>query len=219
MTTIALALALATAAVAQDAPAPEAPAGPVSYTLQSSKSDLYVVIRNDTSASLARLGHDHVIYASSFSGKVTWSASDPGACAVDISVPVTKLIVDPPGLRDRAGLDDNTIDDDDKASLKKNMWGKSQLDAGTFSQVSFKAVSCSGTSGAVAVTGDLTIRGVTQRVEVPMKVTLGDGTFSAKGSLETSHSAFEFKPFRASPFGPRNQDRLTLVVQVKGTAG
>ena len=201
-----------------DASAPaEAPtAAPVAYTLSPAKSDLYVVIRNDTSAMASRLGHDHVIYASDFSGTVTWPSAAGQACAVDIQVPVLSLTVDPPGLRAKAGLDDNTIDEDDKQSLKKNMYSKSQLAVPEFNAVTFRATACEGTTGKVKVRGDLTVRGTTVPVALTMDVQADASGFSAKGRVTLTHTAFGFKPFAATAFGPRNADDLLFVVHVKG---
>ncbi|MCB9664234.1 MAG: YceI family protein [Alphaproteobacteria bacterium] len=202
------ALAVATVAQAQE-PSP-------TYTVGPSGSHLYVVLRNDTSASLSRLGHDHVIYAKGFAAEVTWPTQPGGACSVSFSVPVRKLVVDPPGLRQRAGLDDNTIDDDDKQDLSKNMWGKSQLWADEHPQITFRSTSCPGGTGKVTVGGDLTIRGVAQPVSVELQVAADGKAFAASGALTITHTQFDFKPFAASLFGPRNQDELKLVVDVKG---
>lgn len=185
------------------------------YEAEAARSDVYVVIRNDTSASLARLGHDHVIYAKDFDGRITWPTEAGGPCSVSFRIPVDKLIVDPPGLRDKAGLDDNTIDDGQKEKLKQNMWGRSQLDAGDHPYITFEATTCPGGTGTVPVAGKLTIRGVSQDLTVPMSIAISDdGTFKAKGSFKTTHEAHGFKPFRASPFGPRNAETLSFTLDV-----
>lgn len=186
------------------------------YTLAPSGSDVYVVIRNDEEASLARLGHNHVIYASKFTGTVTWPTVDGGACAIDVRVPVTGLSVDPPGLRAKAGLDTNTIDDSDKAKLQANMWGSSQLDASKYAEVRFQGSKCSGREGAVKVDGTLTVRGKATPLTVTMNVTATATSFAASGRFESSHTALGFKPFAASFLGPRNQDRLSFTINVKG---
>lgn len=203
-----LATLLPLSASAQDAAAR-------TYVAKPERSDVYVVIRNDTTASLARLGHDHVIYAKSFDGRVTWPEDPGGPCKVSFRIPVKELVVDPPGLRAKAGLDDNTIDDGQKDKLKQNMWGSSQLDATDHPYVTFEADTCPGGTGTVQVAGTLTVRGVGQPVKAAMTVSIAeDGTFKAKGTFQTTHEAHGFKPFRASPFGPRNQDALAFTVDV-----
>lgn len=214
----ALALGLTLAALTVAA-ADEPPAAPASttYALTTSGSDVYVVIRNDETASLARLGHNHVIYASKFSGTVIWPSAPGGACAIDIHVPVASLVVDPPGLRAKAGLDDRTIEESDKASLQKNMWSAGQLDSSHFPEVRFQGNKCSGNSGAVNVSGTLTFRGQAIPLSVNMNVTATATSFVANGKFESSHTALGYKPFAASFMGPRNQDRLSFTIDVKGS--
>ncbi len=203
--------------VAAPAPSAPAPAGLRTYALSASQSDLYVVIRNDTSATLARMGHDHVIYATGWSGTVTWPADGVAGCKVNIKVPVMKLVVDPPGLRAKAGLDENTITDDDKSKLSKNMWGSAQLDADAFGSITYTSTACTPKGDAVEIAGTLTVRGTAAPVTLTMKVDANEAAFVASGTFETSHTALGFKPFAATAFGPRNQDRLTFAIRTKGT--
>ena len=214
----ALALGLTTMPLSVAA-ADEPAAAPTSttYALTASGSDVYVVIRNDETASLSRLGHNHVIYASKFTGSVTWPSEAGGTCAIDIRVPVAALVVDPPGLRAKAGLDENTIDDSDKASLQKNMWSAGQLDSTHYTEVRFQGTKCSGNSGAVKVDGTLTFRGKPIPLSVNMNVTAAPTSFAASGKFESSHTALGYKPFAASFMGPRNQDRLSFTINVKGS--
>ena len=203
----------------QNATGPTAPAAATTaYSISPAQSDLYVVIRNDTSASLQRLGHDHVIYASQFTGNVIWPNAEGAGCNVQFSVPVASLVVDPPGLREKAALDDNTIDQGDKEKLKKNMWGKSQLNAKNYAHITFEGTTCSGRSGKVQVSGTLTVAGNQAPITVTMDVAANSETFSAKGWFESSHTALGFKPFAATLLGPRNQDGLSFVVYAKGQA-
>jgi hypothetical protein len=175
------------------------------------------VIRSDPNATLARLGHDHVLVASDFSGTITWPTAPGGPCSVRIEVPVAKLVVDPPGARERAGLDGNTISEDDKGKLLGNLGSAGQVDTARNPVVRFVAASCPGGTGAVPVSGELTLRGRSVPVKVTMQVEADAARFSASGRLEITHTQFGFKPFAATAFGPRNLDPMTLSVRVQGT--
>lgn len=212
----AYALALGLTCMPLSVAAADEPAASTTYALTPTGSDVYVVIRNDETASLARLGHNHVIYASKFTGTVTWPSVAGGACAIDIRVPVASLVVDPPGLRAKAGLDDRTIDESDKGSLLKNMWSAGQLDSAHYTEVRFQGTKCSGNTGAVNVDGTLTFRGKPIPLSVTMNVTATPTSFAANGKFESSHTALGYKPFAASFMGPRNQDRLSFTINVKG---
>lgn len=199
------------ATVAVDAPAPAG--GATTYKLDPAQGALYVVLKYDRSALMA--GHDHVIQASTFTGSVTWSATDPTACKVDIRFPVSALVVDPPGSRARAGFEGETSDGD-KKKIAENMWGKGQLDASSFPEISYQATKCEGTTGSVKVSGNLRIHGVSKAVTLTMNVTADGSAFAAKGSTNITHGMFGFSPFTAGLGMLKNDDNLKLVVDVKG---
>ncbi len=188
------------------------------YQLDPAGSDLYVVIRYDRESLASGMGHDHVIAARTFDGTVTWPAEGASGCEVDISFPVSELVVDPGRSRSQMGLDDNTISDKDKDKLKKNMWGKSQLYASNFPRISFRATSCSGSGSSVTVKGEISVRGVGKAISVPMTVSADGSSFSARGSFKLTHADFGFSPYVA-PLGVlRNQESLEFLIDVKGRA-
>ncbi len=195
----------------------EAP-GPVRYDLDPERSDLWVLLRYDRSAALSgAMGNDHVIAATGWRGQVTWDVDDPSACAVHITVPVEGLTVDPPGARDRAGLEGDTSERN-RGRIADNMWGRRQLHASSFPEITFEATRCQGTTGTVPVHGELSIRGMSRPVEVEMTVEADGSSFSAEGALDITHTAFGFDPFTNVMGALRNDDRLTLHVEVRGAA-
>lgn len=211
----------ALAADPAEAPADDAPAeeeGPVTYTLDPAQSHLYVIVYNDTSSLMSRLGHDHAIRASTFTGTVVWDTEDPSACAVDIHFPVTALVPDPPGMRQRAGLDpEGAVNESSLKKIQNNFLSAGQLDSSSFPTISYKATSCDGVQGTVNVTGALTIRGASKTLTTPMTIELGEDTFSASGSFKAMHTDFGFKPFSNLGGALRNQDQLKFVIEVKGS--
>ena len=205
--------------VAPSASATAAPsAGPVTYTLDAKKSWLYVQIYNDTTSLASRLGHDHAIKATEFTGKVVWDTANAGACVVDITLPVAALRPDPPGMRERAGLSaDGAVSEGNLETIRENFLGKNQLDAATYPTISYKSTSCEGTTGKVKVNGNLTMRGVTKPVSVTLDVKPDGSSFAAAGSFGTTHTNFGFKPFAALGGTLKNKDELKFVIDVVGT--
>jgi polyisoprenoid-binding protein YceI len=194
-----------------------APSGPVAYTLDPGQSLLAVTVYKDPNTLGAGLAHDHAIVASTFDGKVVWSADDASVCDVSISFPVTALTVDPGDVRTRVGIDpDDTVGEGGKKTIISNFSGKSQLNASVFPTISFQSRSCSSTTGKVEVLGDLSIRGVARAVTVMMDVAVDDQSFGAKGSFDLTHDDFGFKPFTAGFGALKNQDKLHFVVDVSG---
>ena len=196
-----------------------AQAAPVTYALQPDKSWLYVVVYYDRDRFTPIAAHDHVAKATQFTGTVTWDPEDPSACAIAIEFPVTSLVIDPPGAREREKLDpEGAIDEDTKKTVVKNMLSPMNLDGANHPTISYKSVSCAARpDGRFDVAGDLTIRGVTKRVTTPMVVKPGDGTLAAGGVFDLTHADFGMKPFTYGPMTPKNREDLTFVVDVVGT--
>lgn len=198
----------------------QAPSGPQNFALSVSNSWIYVVIYNDSSRWTPITGHDHGIRATSFTGSVTWDTADASACKVDIRVPYSGLRVDPPGMRERLKIPvDGAISDSQKEKVVGNMLSKGQLNQDSFGEVRFVATSCSGTTGKIDVTGNMSIRGVSKKITIPMDVSVEGDTFRASGTISLTHADFDMKPFTYGPGTPRNQEKLTFGVDVIGKAG
>jgi polyisoprenoid-binding protein YceI len=205
----------AEAAPTEEAPAEEASAeaaGPRSYTLDPSQSRVFVLVRYDRNATIP--GHDHVVAAQTFDGKVTWDPADPSACDVSIAFPVTALAVDPGNARSWAGLEGET-GEGDKGKIRDNALGKHQLEASKFPTISYQSTSCTGTGTAFDVTGNLTIHGISKPITTKMTIEAGD-TFSAKGSFETTHATWGMDPYSALLGALKNAPTLAFTVDVKG---
>jgi polyisoprenoid-binding protein YceI len=200
---------------ASDSVAPAA--GPVTYKLDPVKSWLYVVVFNDTSALASRLGHDHGVRATDFDGKVVWDPANPGSCSVSISFPVTALTPDPPGMRERAGLNpDGAVGASSLEEIKTNFLGKTQLDSSNFPKISYQSTKCEGSGTKFTVTGNLTIHGTSFPVTTTMDIKADGSTFSAAGSFTANATNFGFKPFTNLAGALRNQDQMKFVVDVVG---
>jgi polyisoprenoid-binding protein YceI len=197
----------------------EAPAAAptVTYRLDPTRSLLYVRVFKDPDAVAAGLSHDHIIAATGWSGDVTWNVDDPGQCAVSITVPVAGLDPDADYLREMVGLE-GTLDSNTRASVRKNMLSKAQLDADQFGEIRFTAASCSAAGGAVNVTGDLQIHGVSRTVTVAMSADADGERFSAQGDLPIRATDYGFKPFTAMLGALKNLDRMTLGINVSGAS-
>jgi polyisoprenoid-binding protein YceI len=207
---VAAAVAPAVPMTAQAAPAAVAP---VRYTLDASSSQLWVLLRYDRDAAMK--GHDHVVQATTFDGRVTWSLADASACDVDIQFPVTALTIDPSGARSRAGLTGDTPTGD-LPDIKKNMLSNKQLDASRFPTIRFQASDCSGTTGAVTVRGTMSMHGVQRPLSMQLDVRADGTSFTASGKTKIRTSDFGMDPYSVFFGALRNDDTLELHVDVKG---
>ncbi|MCP4807188.1 MAG: YceI family protein [Proteobacteria bacterium] len=202
-----------------DAPVEEPePAKTVSYALGPSGSSLYVQVFKDPDTVGADLSHDHVVTASGWTGTARWNVDDPSQCALSISVPVQKLVVDAPKMRAAVGLE-GVLEDGQRDDVRKNMLASDQLDAASFKTISFEATSCVLSGKVVSVTGDFTLHGVTKSITVPLTVTADDSAFQARGSFKIKGSDYGVEPFTAMFGALKNKDKMALTVKITGSPG
>jgi polyisoprenoid-binding protein YceI len=204
-------------------PAEEAaPAAPVDhpvrdYTIQE-QSTLYVQVFKDPDTLAAALSHDHVVRAGAVSGHFTWDLDDPTACAVEVDVPVSRLIVDPPKLRARVGLE-GTLSDKQRGDVAKNMRARSQLWAGQHDTITFRSTGCEDAgNGDIRVRGDLTIRGKAVRKSVVLALAADETSLQAKGTFKARATDFGFSPFTAMAGALKNRDQMTFTVRLVASA-
>jgi polyisoprenoid-binding protein YceI len=192
--------------------------GPVSYALQTGSSSLYVQVFKDTTTAASGMSHDHVMRASGWTGTATWDPAKPENCKIDISVPVDKLVVDPPKLRAAVGYD-STLSDGQRGDVRKNMLSKDQLNSSKYSEISFSATSCKVVSGSkVDVSGKLTIKGTSKPITIRMTLDADAQSYSAKGGFKIKGSDYGLEPFSAMMGALKNQDELRFTVRLSGTA-
>lgn len=210
------ALAERAEAQATDALAPAPPTR--DYRIDPSRSALWVTVRTDRTALASRFAHDHAIAATEYTGHVTWPANGSGPCRIAFDVPVHSLTPDPPGYRERAGLDpDDTVGPSARRTIVENMLGPRQLDAANHPLVTFRASRCEPQGDQVRVTGELTIRGTTRTLSIPLQVQADERILTARGSFEVLHTDFGIRPFSNAAGLVRNADKLTFGLDLKAS--
>jgi len=197
--------------------AEEPPAGATTYTLDPSQGLLWVQVFKDPDTVGAGLSHDHIVAAYGWSGTVTWDADDASKCAVSIKVPVSGLDPDAPSLRRMVGYEGD-LSESQRGEVKGKLQGKGQLYLSKYALISFTSTSCSGASGvgAVAVTGDLSIRGQKKSITVNMTVAADGSSFTAQGGFNAKATDFGFEPFSAMMGALKNKNKMTFGVNVVG---
>ena len=187
---------------------------PIRYALSPSASELTVRVFKDASSLAARLSHDHVIQATQLSGTFTWS-EDPTTCALDVSVPVAGLLVDPPHLRARLGMGAG-LSDKEKRDTDKNMRDKAQLWASRFPVITFRSRASAATSGGLRLTADVGVRGMSISRSVDVVVQVTDGRVTIDGGFKARATDFGFRPFSALLGALKNQDEMVFYGRLVG---
>jgi polyisoprenoid-binding protein YceI len=203
-----------------DDDAPPAPVAPL-FAARSSADDslLYTLVWRDPRALGNGFAHDHVVRATNWAGTLQFRVGDAAACFVDIDVETAALLNDEPSMREEVGMDSD-ISDSDRETVRTTMLGEDQLDAEGHPTLTFTSTACRGDldgNGTLEIDGDLTIRGVTNRVVWPVtyRVT-SDGRMFAQGNLTIAQTDFGITPYSAFFGAVRVADDVDLVFDLVG---
>jgi polyisoprenoid-binding protein YceI len=194
-----------------------AQAASTSYELTESGSKLYVQVFKKRGGAASRLAHDHVVLATGWTGSVSWDPENVAACNVSMSLPVSGLSPDTDPMRDHVGYE-SRLSTANQAKVRGNIVSLTQLAAEHFPKVTYQSTSCSGAGSTITVAGNLTIRGVSKTIAVPMEISADGTSFKAKGTFSASHEDFKFSPYTAMGGALRNETEMRFTVDVVGAA-
>ena len=162
----------------------------------------------------AKLGHDHVVQATTFSGTVTYDPSAPALGSVAAQIHTATLKVDDAETRQRFRLEGQPTAAD-VAEIDKSMKAEGQLDVSKFPMITFASTTITPeTPDRYQVAGQLTIRGVTRTVQFPANVVMEGTVFRATATLSFLQSAFGYKPYSALLGAIRNKDAVMLHIDL-----
>jgi polyisoprenoid-binding protein YceI len=182
--------------------------GARNYRIDAARSTLVVMVFKAGMGS--GLAHDHVVRASEFSGKLRIDPASPAESSIAVTVRAASLVPDEPTVREKFKVA-KQLSESDRKKVKKTMDGEEQLSVVKFPEITFvsKRIDAEG-MGKVKVSGVLTLHGVSREVSFPAAVSVADGTFHGRGTLEFKQSEFGIKPYSALFGTIRNQDTVRL---------
>jgi polyisoprenoid-binding protein YceI len=203
----------ALAAHAQDAGPVDA--GPRTLTLQPSSS---LVVRTFKDGARATLTHDHVVKATEIAGEATWDPAAPESLKLKVTVQTKSLLVDDPAERARFGLTD-AVSDKDKKAVDEALKGRDTLDARRYPTLSFRSTRTTrAADGALVMTGDFTMHGVTRSVSLPVVLEpTADGVIGT-GTLSLKTSDFGIRPYSAFLGAIKVKDEVEIHLRLVGAA-
>jgi len=192
------------------------PAGAKLFDIDPQRS--VVTIRVYRSGPMAKLGHNHVITSAEESG-FAWRGPTPTRSGFQLRIPVSTLVVDDPAARAAAGPDfEGSVPDSARDGTKKNLLRAEVLDAAQFPDVTVRAGGLVGTWQAPVALADVTIKGVTRRVEVPLDLADAGGTLTARGTIRIRQTAFGMVPFSVAGGAIQVADEIVLAFEIVATA-
>lgn len=103
------------------------------------------------------------------------------------------------------------LSEKDRQQIQETMMSASQLDVAHYPVMKFASTKIEARdTGTSAVTGNLTLRGITQSVTFPTQVERRDNTLHVRGSFRFKQSSFGYQPYSALFGAVRNQDEVLL---------
>lgn len=170
------------------------------------------------SGPMAHLGHSHVIRATGIRGTVTLYES-PRPSEFALEIPVQRLEVDPPALRQRYGAEfSSELSAKDIAGTRANMLGQRQLQASRFPviRLSGKAnLPDTREPQRVLIATQLQLRGLTIPLTLPALVTVKGNSVRASGSFTLSHQQLGLEPFSAALGALRVDQRIDFTFDIR----
>jgi polyisoprenoid-binding protein YceI len=207
--------ATAPAEIAEPAPAPAPQDKPVIqhvYSIDAAASEIRILVYRK--GNLSRLGHDHVISTGDVSGRIVL-AENIGESALDLTIPVTSLVVDDPQVRERADLGSGSQPSEkDRESTRRAMLGPKVLDAERFGAVKVHAKVVGGALPDLELDLNLTIHGVERQFRSPVRVDKTAERISASGSLAIRQSDFGIEPFSVLAGALAVKDELRIQYRI-----
>lgn len=189
------------------APAPDM-RGAAIYQVQSQECDVQILVYRG--GALARLGHNHVMTAQGVGGRV-WLHPQFERSGFELSVPVKELVVDDPASRRAAGSAfPADIPQADKDATRRNMLRAQVLDAEAYPEITLTAARVAGTTEASELTVRITIKGVSEEVQVPATLDIEGGRLIAQGEFDVLQSQFGIEPFSVALGALQVQDRVHI---------
>jgi polyisoprenoid-binding protein YceI len=178
----------------------QAPTAPIVYTvLPSSRLE----VLTGTAGLLGFAGHEHLVRAQSFSGRIAYDRDAPGSSSVQIDVLADSLTIL------------TQADPDDVRKMTEAMRTR-VLGVANHPRITFASRRVEGRAGAdtLHVVGALTIRGQTRDVSLVVALATKGDTLEATTRFTVKQTEWGIRPYRGGPFGTvRVADEVTFAIR------
>ncbi len=192
------------------------PAGARAFDIDPARSVVTVLVYR--AGPMARFGHNHVVTSGGETG-VAWVGRDLAESGFEIRIPVASLVVDDPAARAAAGEEfAGEVPGAAREGTYRNMTRAEVLDLAQYPDIIVRCAGLTGTWEQPVAVADLTIRGVTRRVDVPVELTHSADSLSARGSLRIRQTDFGITPFSVGGGAIQVGDELDLRFEIVAVA-
>ena len=175
------------------------------FTLRPEKSEFTVKVGR--AGFLKVFGHDHLVEIRGFNGEVNWQPEQPEASSIRIEVQAASLTV--------VGEDEG-----ERAQIQADMEAKA-LEVESYPQILFVSEELSlgdpeGGEYRGRVTGQITLRGVTNTVTIPLTLTVSEQSLRAQGEFQIKGSDFGVEQISVAGGTVKTSDDLELTFDLAG---
>jgi polyisoprenoid-binding protein YceI len=191
-------------------PAKPAAKSPVrSYTIAVAQSEIIVLLTQE--GLISRLHPNHRVAVGRFSGSIELPADDESKASVTVEAAAKSLTNVDKDMSDfeRRGFQD--------------VLHNSVLESERFPSITFRSVSVTdlrriAENRTFTLNGDLTLRGVTRKVSIPVSLTLKNGQLRATGEAKFRQSDFKMKPYTGALGSIKIGDEVKVSFTIIATA-
>src|SRR5258705_9987816 len=158
-------------------------------------------VRTGKGGLLGFAGHEHLIQATSFSGRIVWYPDQPAASHVTVWVRTESLEVQPPP---------------DTAEIRKVSAAMREdvLDVAHYPEITLAAPVVARAGDTLRIQAALTITGKTLAIPLTVHVNIGPDTLRATATFTVKQTDFGIRPYRGGPGGTvRVADRVTVTIE------
>jgi len=175
------------------------------FTLRPEESEFTVKVGR--AGFLKVFGHDHLVEIRGFNGEVNWQPEQPEASSIRIEVQAASLTV--------VGEDE-----EERAQIQADMEAKA-LEVESYPQILFVSEELSlgdaeGGEYRGRVTGQITLRGVTNTVTIPLTLTVSEQSLRAQGEFQIKGSDFGVEQISVAGGTVKTSDDLELTFDLVG---
>jgi polyisoprenoid-binding protein YceI len=161
---------------------------------------------------LAKVGHNHVIASHDVTGTF-YVPEDVSHSTFELHIPVAQLAIDEPDLRAKEGPDfPKDVPDSAKEGTRRNMLSEALLNGAQYSEILLTAQHIDPPTSGSQVRADvqITVRGQTHTLSVPVTYSLANGQLTASGELPLKQSDLGLTPFTAMLGALAVQDEMKV---------
>jgi hypothetical protein len=160
---------------------------------------------------LAKVGHNHVIASHDVSGTF-YVPDDVTHTTFELHIPVGQLAIDEPDLRAKEGPDfPKDVPDSAKEGTRRNMLSEALLNGAEYPDITLVSQHIDATPGSqLRADIQITVRGQTHIVSVPVSYSLSNGELTASGELPLEQTDLGLTPFTAMLGALAVQDEMLV---------